>query len=344
VTIKNAPFWTLNPVYCNDVSVTEIRIVNPDDAPNTDGINAESCTNVRISGCYIDVGDDCITIKSGRDAEGRRLSRPAENYTITGCTMRRGHGGVVIGSEMSGSVRNIAISNCVFDSTDRGIRLKSTRGRGGVVERVRVSNVVMRDIRQEAVVLNMFYTDAPREPVSERTPEFRAIHLSGLTGTAKKAVKLLGLPERPLVDVSLSDVELSADEGLTMSDAREVRLHSVHVDTRSGPAISAERSERLDLFDVGTRAPHADSPTVVLSEVVGAHVHGCFAARGTGAFLEVRGAQSENIVVESNHLSFAKTGVLLGEGAHAEAVSGVEPAGGELQSSERPVKKVDPKN
>lgn len=325
VTIKNAPFWTLNPVYCNDVSVTEVRIINPEDGPNTDGVNAESCTNVRISGCYIDVGDDCITIKSGRDAEARRRNRPAENYTITNCTMRRGHGGVVIGSEMSGSVRNIAISNCVFDDTDRGIRLKSTRGRGGVVERVRVSNIVMRGIREEAIVLNMYYTEAPAEPPSERTPQFRNIHLSDISGTGKKAVKMLGLPEQPLFDVSLSNVNMVAEEGLTVTDARQVRLHSVRVDTQSGPAISAERTERLDLFDVGTLSPHDDAPAVVLSDVQTAHVHGCMAAANTNVFLEVQGAQSKDILVSDNHFSSAKTPVAIGAGASVSAVSGIEP-------------------
>lgn len=339
VTFKNSPFWTINPVDCNDVSVSGIRIENPADGPNTDGVNAESCTNVRISGCYIDVGDDCITIKSGRDAEGRRRNRPAENYTITGCTMRRGHGGVVIGSEMSGSVRNIAISNCVFDNTDRGIRIKSTRGRGGVVERIRVSNVVMRDIRLEGIVLNMYYTDAPQEPASERTPRFREIHLSDISGSAKKAVKLLGLPEQPLFDISLTNVDLTAQEGLSLSDAREVRLHSVRVDTQAGPALVAEKSERLDLFDVGTLAPHADAPAIVLSDVKSAYLHGCFAADNSAVFLEVRGAQSKDILVQSNNLSAAKTPVLLGESAGRESVRGIELGQRQLQSQESPAKK-----
>jgi hypothetical protein len=128
--------------------------------------------------------------------------------------------------------------------------------------------------------------------------------------------------------VSLSDVHLVAEEGISISDARQVSLHSVHIDTKAGAAITAEKSERLDLFDVGSLVPHADAPTIVLSDVKSAHVHGCFAAENTGVFLEVKGAQSRDILVESNHLAAAKTTVMLGEGAGSDAVRGIEPTGG----------------
>ena len=157
ITIVNSPFWTVNPNFCDNVTVKGVTINNVP-SPNTDGINPESCSNVHISDCHISVGDDCITIKSGRDLQARKIGRPCENITITNCTMLSGHGGVVIGSEMSGGVKKVTISNCVFDGTDRGIRIKSTRGRGGVVEDIRVSNVVMSDIKREAVVLNLKYS------------------------------------------------------------------------------------------------------------------------------------------------------------------------------------------
>src|SRR5690606_26462533 len=156
IKIQNSPFWTINPQYCDNVTVDGITIDNPP-SPNTDGINPESCRNVRIANSHISVGDDCSTIKSGKDRSGRKVNIPAENYTITNCTMLRGHGGVVIGSEMSGGVKNIAITNCIFDGTDRGIRIKSARGRGGVVEDIRVSNIIMRNIRDQAIVLNTQY-------------------------------------------------------------------------------------------------------------------------------------------------------------------------------------------
>ena len=146
ITIINSPFWTVNPEFCENVTVDRVTIKNPL-SPNTDGINPESCRYVHISNCHISVGDDCITLKSGRDLQARKLNVPDEDITITNCTMLAGHGGVVIGSEMSGGVRKVVISNCVFDGTDRGIRIKSTRGRGGVVEDIQVDNIVMRNIK-----------------------------------------------------------------------------------------------------------------------------------------------------------------------------------------------------
>lgn len=309
VTFKNSPFWTLNPVYSDNLRFSGITIINPEDGPNTDGINPESCSNVHISDSHIDVGDDCITIKSGRDAQARRIAKPAENYTITNCTMRRGHGGVVIGSEMSGSVRKITISNSVFDGTDRGIRLKSTRGRGGVVEEIRVSNIVMKNIRHEAITLNLYYQDSPDEPLSERTPRFRNIHVDGMTGHARKAALLLGLPEAPLENISFSDVNLVAERGLEIKDARDVRLSNVRVDTQGGPALVAQNTEQLDVLGFSTSTPHAGTPVIELGNVRRAYVHGCFAAPGTDAFVSVLGAQSEAIVIEGNNFAAAKAAV-----------------------------------
>jgi len=265
VTLKNSPFWTINPVYCENLTVSGVTIENPESAPNTDGIDPESCKNVRISDCHISVGDDCITIKSGRDAEARRINQPAENYTITNCTMLRGHGGVVIGSEMSGSVRNIAISNCVFDGTDRGIRIKSTRGRGGVVENVSVSNIVMRDIREEAITLNLFYSNVPAEPFSARTPVFRKIHIDSIVGNAKVAATLLGLDESPLDDVSLTNIRLSAATGVVIRNAKHIELNSVQVATQSGPSVTVEQSDSVELVNVGTWTPHLGSNVVELT-------------------------------------------------------------------------------
>ena len=230
VKIINSPFWTVNPEFCDNVVVTGVTIHNVP-SPNTDGINPESCRNVHISDCHISVGDDCITLKSGRDAQARRLGVPCENITITNCTMLSGHGGVVIGSEMSGSVRKVTISNCVFDGTDRGIRIKSTRGRGGVVEDIRVSNIIMSNIKREAVVLNLKYSKMPVEPMSERTPLFRDISISGLTAVGVKTpVKIVGLEEAPVTDIILRDINVkNAREKCIFENCGRIRLTDVIV-------------------------------------------------------------------------------------------------------------------
>ena len=230
VKIINSPFWTVNPEFCDNVVVTGVTIHNVP-SPNTDGINPESGRNVHISDCHISVGDDCITLKSGRDAQARRLGVPCENITITNCTMLSGHGGVVIGSEMSGSVRKVTISNCVFDGTDRGIRIKSTRGRGGVVEDIRVSNIIMSNIKREAVVLNLKYSEMPVEPMSERTPLFRDISISGLTAVGVKTpVKIVGLEEAPVTDIILRDINVkNAREKCIFENCERIRLTDVIV-------------------------------------------------------------------------------------------------------------------
>jgi Glycosyl hydrolases family 28/Pectate lyase superfamily protein len=333
VTIRNSPFWTVNPVYSDDVTVRGVTIDNPLEAPNTDGIDPESCRNVHISDCHISVGDDCITIKSGRDRQGRRIGRPAENITVNNCTMGHGHSGVAMGSEISGGIRKVVISNCVFEGTDRGIRIKSTRGRGGVVEDVRIQNIVMRNVREEAITLNLYYTNAPPEPLSERTPRFRNIHLSGISGTAGEAGAILGLEEARIENVTLTDVDLVAQKGLSIKDASHLGLSAVRIDTAAGPSLTIDRSDDVHLFDFRTLTPHPATPVVELSNVRRAFVHGSFAAPGTDTFLNVRGADSQSILVGENDFADVKVPVSVTKdvGPHAVQAPGTKvtaPSGG----------------
>ena len=229
ITIVNSPFWTINPEFCENVTVDGVTIANPL-SPNTDGINPESCRYVHISNCHISVGDDCITLKSGRDLQARNFNFPDENITITNCTMLAGHGGVVIGSEMSGGVKKVVISNCVFDGTDRGIRIKSTRGRGGVVEDIQISNIVMKDIKEEAIILDMLYTKMPAEPKSDRTPIFRNINISNMTGTnVLIPIKIRGLEESPITDITLTNINITAKQKCVFQNYKRVLMKDVFV-------------------------------------------------------------------------------------------------------------------
>jgi polygalacturonase len=314
VRLQNPPFWTCNPVYCDDVVITGLSIKNPADSPNTDGINPDSCRNVHISDCHISVGDDCITIKSGRDEDGRRVGRPCENITVTNCTMLDGHGGVVIGSEMSGGVKKVTISNCVFNGTDKGIRMKTTRGRGGVVEDIRVSNIMMVDIPTGPIYLNMFYTRAPEEPVSERTPAFHNIHFSNITVKgAPVAGYILGLPERPVENVTFTDINIDADTGFSCKDAKGIAFHDVTVNTKKGPSLICENTEDLEIDGFRSAAPHDDAPIVLLTNVRNVYMHDCWAAQGTATFLSLKGADSRSIVLQDNNLKLAATAVAMDE-------------------------------
>jgi polygalacturonase len=229
ITIVNSPFWTINPEFCENVTVDGVTIANPV-SPNTDGINPESCRYVHISNCNISVGDDCITLKSGRDLQARKLGIADEDITITNCTMLAGHGGVVIGSEMSGGVKKVTISNCVFDGTDRGIRIKSTRGRGGVVEDIQVDNIVMKNIKEEAIILDMLYSNMPAEPLSERTPIFRNINISNLTGSEVLIpIKIRGLEESPISGITLTNINIDGKQKCVFENCINIKMNNVYV-------------------------------------------------------------------------------------------------------------------
>ncbi len=288
IKIINSPFWTVNPEFCDNVTIHGITIENPL-SPNTDGINPESCSNVHISDCHITVGDDCITIKSGRDADGRKWGKPCENITITNCTMLSGHGGVVIGSEMSGGVRRVTISNCVFHGTDAGIRLKSSRGRGGVVEQIRVDNIVMNDIQRNAFIFDLFYDkSAVEEPLSERTPAFRNIHISNVTGSdVKKAGYISGIREMPVENITFSNINMQAGEGFTASVAAGVQFHNVDFAVAKGPSFAFTDCRDVVLDNVRSATPIAGQAVVEMTRVENGFVVNCFPVAQTDRFAKV---------------------------------------------------------
>lgn len=292
IRIVNSPFWTINPELCDNLTVRGVTIDNPL-SPNTDGINPSSCSNVHISDCHISVGDDCITIKSGRDADGRNWGKPCENITITNCTMLAGHGGVVIGSEMSGGVRKVAISNCVFYGTDAGIRLKASRGRGGIVEEIRVDNIIMNDIQRNAFIFDLYYDRSlPQEPVSERTPIFRNIHIANVTGSnIRKVGYIAGLEEMSVSEISFSNINLVAQEGFTASRGENIQFHNVDFAVAKGPSIAMTDCRDVVLDNVRSKAPLADQPIVELTRTTNALITGNFPIASTPIFSKIVDSQ-----------------------------------------------------
>jgi hypothetical protein len=331
--------------------VDKVTILNPPHSPNTDGINPDACRNVHISNCHIDVGDDCITIKSGTEGGDRAALSPCENLTITNCTMVHGHGGVVIGSEMSGGVRNVTIANCVFVGTDRGIRLKSRRGRGGVVEDIRVSNVVMEDVLCP-FIMNLYYgcgawgaeriSDKRPYPVTEGTPCFRRIHFSGITARRVRyaAGFIYGLAEMPVQEVSFSDLSISMAldasaghpamapdmeplqrAGFRVWNARGLHFHNVEVSDQRGPAIALTDVSDVEISACTTPTPDPEAPVLHMEDVQGAFVHGCRAPAGTGTFVQSKGKGTAEIVFAANDLHRARQAIHLGEGVHPESIA-----------------------
>jgi polygalacturonase len=266
VHLINSPSWTIHPLFCEFVRVDGVTIENPVPSPNTDGINPESCRNVQIMNCRIDVGDDCVTLKSGINEVGRKMGRPDENITITNCVMLKGHGGVTIGSEMSGGVRNVVVSNCVFQGTQVGIRVKSQRGRGAVVEGLSVSNIVMQDVLS-AFTITTFYmgNDRPGDvfPVNDGTPRFRDFMFSNITARGSKtAGQITGLKEMPVEDIAFSNVHVQAETGLTCTNAKDIFFRDVVIDTETGPALTVVNSTGLDTARLITLRPHPGVPLI----------------------------------------------------------------------------------
>ncbi len=254
-TFRNSPCWNIHLLLSDNIKVHNVTSFNYLYAQNGDGLDIDSCRNVAISDCTVNAGDDDICLKSGRDAEGRRLGRPTENVTISNCTVGWGHGGIVIGSEMSGGVRNITVNDCIFKGTDAGLRFKSVRGRGGVVENVQINNISMSDIKGAAVMFNMSYMVKKPipEPLSERTPAFRKFQIRNVTcDNAKRALELSGLPELALTDITLENIHITADQGVNITDVHDITLRDVSISARTLPILQTQNATGLTMERVET--------------------------------------------------------------------------------------------
>ena len=224
VHIKDSPFWTIHPLYVDDLTLQNLKVENPYSAPNTDGIDVDSCTNVKILGCYVAVGDDGICLKSGSGPDGIRVNKPTVNVTIKDCTVRFAHGGIVLGSETAAGIQHVHAENCDLSGTDRGIRIKSRRGRGGDLYDIELKNLVMDDTLCP-IAMNMYYkggitdTKSPlfsleKMPVTSETPRIHDVKIIGCTGKNCKASAgfIVGLPEMPIDNLEIRDCHFTTDE------------------------------------------------------------------------------------------------------------------------------------
>ena len=237
-TFVNGPSWNIHPVHCTNIIIKNITVQSH--GPNNDGIDPDMCKNVLIENCVLDVGDDNIAIKSGRDEEAWRIGVPSENIIIRNCHSKRGHGGFVIGSEMSAGVRNVLVENCRFQGTKRGIRLKTRLGRGGYVENITVRDISMENIIHEAIVLNMQYDGevierdikySENEAIAKSVPFFKNITIEGVQcQKAGVAIKLLGLGDQTLSGVNISDVAIKAKTGIIIDRSHNISLNRLKLD------------------------------------------------------------------------------------------------------------------
>jgi len=264
VTFQNSPAWNLHPLLCEDLTLRNLQVKNPWFAQNGDGVDVESCKNVLIEGSTFDVGDDGICIKSGRDEAGRKRGVPTENVIIRNNVVYHAHGGFVIGSEMSGGAKNIWVYNCSFIGTDIGLRFKTTRGRGGVVENIYVNNINMIDIPGEAILFDMYYAAVDpvplagekREaiktvtvPVTEATPQFKNFYIKDVVANgAEKAIFFRGLPEMNIKDIHLENVTIQSKKGIEIIEASNIFLKNVKVITNdTNPVVHVQNGSNINI-------------------------------------------------------------------------------------------------
>jgi len=228
VTIIRSPMWEINPVLCTNITVRGLKIISH--GPNNDGCDPESSKNVLIENCYFDTGDDCIAIKSGREEDGRKFDTPSENIIVRNCEMKDGHGGVVIGSEISGGCRNVFVENCTMDSPnlDRALRIKSNSRRGGLIENIYMRNVRVGEVRQAVFLVNFYYAEGD---VGEYTPVVRNIFIDQVSSEKSKyAIWIKGYQRSPVSNIWISNCQFNGvDQGNLLSNVDQMQLKNVYI-------------------------------------------------------------------------------------------------------------------
>ena len=275
ITFRNSPAWNLHPTFSSDLSFLNVRVVAPADSPNTDGFDPESCDGIRMYGTVFSVGDDCIALKAGKIYMGMTYQTPCQNIEIAWCQMLDGHGGVTVGSEMSGGVNHVRVHHCRMVGNDRGLRIKTRRGRGktAVIDEIRFEDVKMIGVKAPLVVNAMYYCDPDgktsfvqsreKQPVDDGTPTIGTIVYERVEATdcSSCAAYILGLPERPVEEIALRDcsfsfkdnatpmvpamangVEACVGQGVIANYVKTLRLENVKTEGIQG--------ERLQLNDV----------------------------------------------------------------------------------------------
>jgi polygalacturonase len=231
VTIQNSPMWEIHPVLCRNVIVQNVKINSH--GPNNDGCNPESCTDVLIKNCYFDTGDDCIAIKSGRNADGRRLNTPSENIIVQGCRMKDGHGGITVGSEISGGVKNVFAENCRLDSQnlDHALRVKNNAMRGGLLENLHFRNIEVGQVAHAVITIDFNYEEGAKGAF---TPVVRDYTVDGLrSGKSKHALDVQGLPGAPIINLRLTNCTFeNVEQPSIVKNVKDATIDNVKVNGR----------------------------------------------------------------------------------------------------------------
>jgi polygalacturonase len=324
ISLENAPSWNLHLIYCQDVVIEGLNMVGLH-AQEACGVVVDSSKRVRVTSCSIAAGSDCIGIKAGYNEDGRRVGLPCEDVIVSDCHLYDSFAsGISIGSETAAGIKNITISNCVIGNCNTAFHVRSARGRGGGIERVRVSNCIADDIAATVVVIHAFYDSVRMEsypaagtrahnievdravcpPADEGTPTFRDLDFSGLSvGTTGALASIEGLPERFFQSVTLERTTVArSKKGVSLLNASGVSMRHLRLDPLEGALVEARNVEQLQvegLTRVGTR-PAPTGRLVDLDNVAGAYIHGCVADAPMSELVRSEGGGNHDIVIGSN--------------------------------------------
>jgi polygalacturonase len=308
-TFQNSPRYHIIPQQCENLIIRNVKVLSPVSGKNTDAIDPAACRNVVIYNCMIDVGDDGICLKPGTIASGQKPGPACENVVVADCVVYHAHGGFVIGSESYGGARNVSVRNCVFIGTDVGLRFKSARGKGGVIEKIFIDGIQMREIATDAILFDMYYSGgAPDveakkdltirkiEPVTERTPQFKDFFVKNvICNGADRAFVMNGLPEMSIKDMVLDNVSITSKRGAYIADAEGIQLNECRIVPQSGYVFNVIQSRNVTIKGGTYPAP-------------------------AGLFLKVFGERSENIRLIGVDLKQAKNGIELEKNVRVDAV------------------------
>lgn len=269
VTFQNSPAWNLHPLMSENIIMNRVTVRNPWYSQNGDGIDLESCKNTLIVNSSFDVGDDAICMKSGKNEDGRARNIPTENVIVDNCVVYHGHGGFVVGSEMSGDVRNIKVSNCSFLGTDVGLRFKSTRGRGGVVENIYIENINMTDIPTDPLLFDLFYGGkGPAEedeseqtevskvipPVTVETPAFKNIFIKNIhSNGSNRAMLFNGLPEMKVQNVHVENSVFKSKQGAVINRTNGLIMKNIKIESDNGEFMTLHDVDNATLENLTDR-------------------------------------------------------------------------------------------
>lgn len=305
--------WTVHLLYSEN-AVVENLVIEAYPGVHGDGIVVDSSRFVRIANNYIDAGDDGLVIKAGKDRDGLRVNRPSENVTITDCTVHHAQAALAIGSETSGSVRNVVVSNITAKNTVNGIHIKSRRGRGGTVENVRFENWIMENVGQAITISDAGYQmegeapDPGQGSVTQRTPIFRNIAVSHVSiHGAQGLITITGIPEMPAASIRIDDVTGTGRRGMSAEYTDDLELHNVLLNVEAGPVFQIAHSANVELDHVSTRKPLPNAPLIRLEEAPGTIVRDSKAHPGSGVFVSTHAGEFHDVVLVNDSTAGAKT-------------------------------------